>query len=1278
MPECKKLISVNTLFGFVLVAVLSITSSYVQAVSSNSAAKGNPATFLTGPNAGKPLAIARRYIDQNKGELGLSNIDIAGMVVTNQYTSSHNGVTHIYFQQHYQGIGVHNASININIAADGSVINLGNRFMASIDTAVNSTLALVPRGQAISAAAKSLGIDPNLGPISRNPIQTKLVYQPVAKNMLRLAWDMEIYELDAKNWWSMRVDAINGAVLDRKNYVAHEVYEIYPVPLESPNHGVRDYLSMPIGTSTTWVSDQCTSGNNVDAYLDTDNSNSPTGGNNARACNSGLDFSFSLELFQEPNQYQDAAVTNLFYWNNIIHDVFYQYGFDENSGNFQNDNSDNGGLGNDAVNAEAQDGGGTNNANFATPPDGQAPRMQMYLWNQTSPMRDGDLDNGIIVHEYGHGISNRLTGGPSAATCLNNTEQAGEGWSDYFALIMTIEAGDEGSDSRGIGTYVLGESIEGDGIRDYPYSTDMSIDPRTYDSIKTAAVPHGVGSTWAAMLWQMTWALINEHGFELDLYTGSGGNNIALQLVIDGLKMQPCSPGFVDARNAILLADQNNNAGANQCIIWEAFAERGLGFSAEQGSASNRSDGIEAFDVPLFCQEILKITTTSSSESVEAGATLTYYLQIENNTPGSLSGVTVTNPVPNHTSYINGSATCGGSLVSEIVTFPIGDMAIAGSQNCSFEVIVDSSAATPIVLDDMESGSSQWIINHGSGTDDWSLSTESAHSPVYAAFAEDIATSTDQYLTLNSPVELTGDAILKFWHHYDTEANWDGGVVEISINGVDWDDAGQHMYKGPYNSTITSNPASAISGRKAFSGNSGGYIQTNVDLSSYAGETVQIRFRMATDGLVGGVGWYIDDVEIIDDALLSNQACVTAIEGDNDCDTVHNTVTSIPAPHIAVNPASLSSEQGVDVETFQALIIANTGSELLTWSIETDTADNCLAPDNISLSWASVSPIADSTDGTLPNDVTVTFNSTGLALNEYNGVLCIYSNDSVNSPLTVPLTLTVYDPSATTEQQATAEIANKGVITGTFVDTHVDDGASEEITEVRVGGNRDKLLHTWSFQLDNGTGLEINANAWMRNDGGDGETIQFSYSSDNSNYIPFYTLSSTSSSNTLTVPIPDHSAGAFYLRVEDTDRTKGNNNNASLFVDYLAIYEGSVTEPPEPPEPPQPTEVAVDIDLSGSSEIRNKPSRWDAIITVSVMENNGSENAVESAVISGNWSNGTSGSGSCTTEADGTCTIKKANLKQNVSSVTFTFGSIEREGNTFVTTVLDNPVEVNQ
>lgn len=216
---------------------------------------------------------------------------------------------------------------------------------------------------------------------------------------------------------------------------------------------------------------------------------------------------------------------------------------------------------------------------------------------------DGTLDNGIIAHEYGHGISNRLTGGAFNTGCLGNDEQMGEGWSDYFGLILTMKEGDTPGQRRGIGTFAIGQPIDGNGIRPAPYSTDFSINPFTYAATNNQGIsqPHGIGFVWATMLWDLTWALIDEYGFDPDIYEGTGGNNIALQLVVDALKLQPCNPGFVTGRDAILQADELANDGVNRCLIWNVFANRGLGLSASQGSSNNRFDQVEAFDVPEDC-----------------------------------------------------------------------------------------------------------------------------------------------------------------------------------------------------------------------------------------------------------------------------------------------------------------------------------------------------------------------------------------------------------------------------------------------------------------------------------------------------------------------------------------------------------------------------------------------------------------------------------------------------------------------------------------------------
>src|SRR5262249_4199278 len=278
--------------------------------------------------------------------------------------------------------------------------------------------------------------------------------------------------------------------------------------------------------------------------------------------------------------------------NNLVHDIHYKYGFTEAAGNFQVNNYGRGGLANDAVQADPQDGGGTNNANFATPPDGQAPRMQMYLFTQTSPHRDRDLDNHVIIHEYGHGVSNRLTGGPANSNALVAVQSAGmgEGWSDWYALMFLQRPTDQQNDGFGLGTYVLGQPQSGVGIRRQKYSFNMTTDPITWNAYNSdpSKEVHNTGEIWASALWDMNWLLINKSGDDAALPPGGtaapgrghAGNKLALRLVMDAMKLQPANPSFTQARDAILAADNALNGGADLLEIWTAFARRGLGVNA--------------------------------------------------------------------------------------------------------------------------------------------------------------------------------------------------------------------------------------------------------------------------------------------------------------------------------------------------------------------------------------------------------------------------------------------------------------------------------------------------------------------------------------------------------------------------------------------------------------------------------------------------------------------------------------------------------------------------
>ncbi|HRB69978.1 MAG TPA: M36 family metallopeptidase, partial [Chitinophagales bacterium] len=164
--------------------------------------------------------------------------------------------------------------------------------------------------------------------------------------------------------------------------------------------------------------------------------------------------------------------------------------------------------------------------------------------------------------------------------------------------------------------YVWTQDPNGDGMRRYPYCFDMSVNPLTYADLELNPEVHDIGEVWTSALWDMYWLLIEKYGYDNDLYNGNGGNNKALKLVIEGLKLQKCNPGFLDSRNAILKADSILNGFANRCEIWTAFARRGMGFSALQGSADLATDQTAAFDLHPLCN-----TTPSATASFTASDT---------------------------------------------------------------------------------------------------------------------------------------------------------------------------------------------------------------------------------------------------------------------------------------------------------------------------------------------------------------------------------------------------------------------------------------------------------------------------------------------------------------------------------------------------------------------------------------------------------------------------------------------------------------------------------
>lgn len=779
-----------------------------------------------------PLEKIKAYSEKNRTKFSLTNQDISDLVVVNEFSSETTGINNYHVKQRHSGIEVFNSDSNFWIK-NGEVINGGEEFIPNIASKINVVAPTKSVTDALMGVLNDINENQLTGVqvieatnydfkltngiLTEDPIRAELVYFQTDANTLKLAWDYEFYSQDTKHLWNLKVDAVNGKILEKKdmviscsfgeNHSSHSHagmnfsnavfqnnastsmltpgttnYRVIPWNFESPNHSSRQLITNPeatvalapstnaaspngwhntnntIGGGTVATQFSSTRGNNVAAKDDVDGNNAGGTFITGTGTYPNLTFDFPYPgTGVTASTYLSAATTNLFYMNNIMHDIWYQYGFNEANKNFQVANYGRGGVGNDAVNAEAQDGSqlstpNLNNANFSTPTDGSAPRMQMYLWdvgpsytitintpaaaagtysvkdNNFNPGHvaiaaspggvsgtfvlfddgapdntdactaainaaelngkiaiirrgtctfvekvkfaqnagaiavlvvnnvdgviimggadatitipavsitmaegealiaalssgamtgiisapaatfvnsDGDFDNGIIAHEYGHGISTRLSG-----NCLGSSEQQGEGWSDWFWLMMQIKPGDTRNDARGIGTFAMNQATNGNGIREYRYSTDMAVNPHTFadtndmwynDGTSDRVDVHSVGSVWCAMLWDLAWNYIDKYGYSSNIYNGTAGNNKVMRLVLDAIKLDGCNPSFVTARDAIIAADQATTGGQDYCMIWETFARRGLGQFASSGSntgVAGIQDQVEDFTIP--------------------------------------------------------------------------------------------------------------------------------------------------------------------------------------------------------------------------------------------------------------------------------------------------------------------------------------------------------------------------------------------------------------------------------------------------------------------------------------------------------------------------------------------------------------------------------------------------------------------------------------------------------------------------------------------------------
>ncbi|KAJ4147066.1 hypothetical protein LMH87_001617 [Akanthomyces muscarius] len=540
------------------------------------------------------------------------------------YTST-SGVTHVNFKQTLHGIDIDNADFKVNIGSDGNVFSFSNNFFAgelpSADPLAQTDLTSPIT--ALEGAAKILGLSVDVtkstaepdatknntfiakftSGVDRDPIM-KLAYVIDADGKLRLTWRVETDT--THNFLRSYIDAkANDKIYGVYDHVFSfsSSFKVFPWNVSDPTDGSRAIVHDPWDNEAspfTWFGDGETNytttwGNNAHAQADF----TGTGSNQVKPESDTRNFVYPYSDKFEPEQMVNASVTQLFYTINKYHDLLWHLGFNEKAGNFQTNNNGHGGKGGDAAVLNAQDGFAENGAGFVTFPDGGLGQMRLGVWNSSTPKRDSAFDTNVVLHEFTHGVSMRMTGGPDNTGCLGGTEAGGmgEGWSDFMATAIHTKKRFNRSKIVYFGHWI---SNKPGGYRQYPYSTNMTVNPLTYASVNGLTEVHDIGTIWASALYEMLWNLIDKHGntdAQLPKYDAKGvptdGKYLAMKLVIDSFALQPCNPNMVQSRDSIIDADVALTGGANKCELWKAFAKRGLGKNAKFGDTRK-----EDFTVP--------------------------------------------------------------------------------------------------------------------------------------------------------------------------------------------------------------------------------------------------------------------------------------------------------------------------------------------------------------------------------------------------------------------------------------------------------------------------------------------------------------------------------------------------------------------------------------------------------------------------------------------------------------------------------------------------------
>ena len=792
---------------------------------------------LSDPRSDTPDNIARNYLSQNGQLFAMSDSTIANLRLNRE--DKDRGTTFIDYTQRVGGIRVFEGKVQVVVNGNGEVLSVREGFLINgqqaklrptLSEAEGIARAFEHAGRTVAQTFVETNSRTTAGEQSSfaNPLGPD--YEEVLSDLnvvrvgdqARLAWHVYT-DVGPNEWYEILVDAHSGELLLRQNlYVFDAQGTVYT---RDPNQGARQIVSFVgdtvINTAAGWMgTSTVTTGNNVEAYLDTDANNAPDNNNGAglsvgHASSATQDFTFPFSTAVDPRTQQAAVVTNLFYFNNFMHDFSYGLGFTETARNFQVNNFGRGGIGIDSVQAEAQDGSGTNNANVATPPDGQRPRMQQFLFTAPTPDRDSSMDSDVVYHEYGHGISNRLIG--NGGTGLSGTQSGamGEGWSDYWSTTINNDGA--------VGEYVVNNTI---GIRRAAYTVPAATVHDSYADVGNAGFEvHNDGEIWAATLWDLRTQL---------------GATITDNIVLNGMKFTPTRPSFLNARDGILQADVNLNGGANRCVIWTVFARHGMGVSAVGNDGTTHT---AATDLPTDCGGTCtySISPTSASYAAAGGTgsvSVTAGVGCAWTAVSNSTFITVTSG-----SSGSGNGTAGYSVAANTGTASrSGTMTIAGLTFTVTQAGTGGGGTELIVNPGFETGTTPWVI---SGQVVRSTGVYPHSGTAYMILGAVNNTTGTLYQTVTIPTGTSPN--LNFWLNITT-SEAPGTIFDRLFIEV--------------RSTSGTLLATLATFSNVNSGTAGVYVLRGAyNLGAFAGQTVRIQFR-ATEDVSLPTSFRVDDVSV--------------------------------------------------------------------------------------------------------------------------------------------------------------------------------------------------------------------------------------------------------------------------------------------------------------------------------------------------------------------------------------------------------------------------------